>query len=202
MSNILDNNHLLKSLYQKQEQALEHFYLLYVDELYAYGVSVGGTAETVEDVIHDVFVKLCAYPSQFESVDHLKFYLLRSVKNGLYDVYKSAGYNREQSVESFSFEMEAVPSALSKILNVEEQKILEQKVNKMLSTLTSRQREAVYLRYIQELDYSRISELMNINIHAVRKLVSRALQQMKQTKLSLPLLVLLQVYFSSLGSMK
>ncbi|MPM98916.1 hypothetical protein SDC9_146106 [bioreactor metagenome] len=50
----------------------------------------------------------------------------------------------------------------------------------MLDSLTERQREVVYLRYVQEYDYVQISELLNISIHGCRKLLSKAMQNLRE----------------------
>ena len=50
----------------------------------------------------------------------------------------------------------------------------------MLDSLTERQREIVYLRYIQEYDYEQIAQLLNITVHGCRKLLSKAMQNLRE----------------------
>ena len=50
----------------------------------------------------------------------------------------------------------------------------------MLDFLTPRQREIIYLRYIHEYDYKQISELLQISVHGCRKLVSKAILNLKE----------------------
>ena len=61
----------------------------------------------------------------------------------------------------------------------------------MLDSLTERQREIVYLRYVQEYDYPQIAELLNISIHGCRKLLSKAMQTLREKYGTLILLFLL-----------
>ncbi len=62
---------------------------------------------------------------------------------------------------------------------------IRQKVENVLSRLTNRQREIIYLRYIQELSYEEIAEIMHISVEGSRNLISKSL-----TKLRTPLPVL------------
>ncbi|WP_286860436.1 RNA polymerase sigma factor, partial [Proteiniphilum sp. UBA5510] len=45
--------------------------------------------------------------------------------------------------------------------------------------LTPRQREIIYLRYMQELDYEEIAILMEINYNSARRLVHRSIEHLR-----------------------
>ena len=49
----------------------------------------------------------------------------------------------------------------------------------LLKILTDRQKEAVYLRFIQELEYEEVANLLDMTAPAVRKLISRAIKRMR-----------------------
>ncbi len=61
----------------------------------------------------------------------------------------------------------------------------------MLNALTDRQREIIYLRYVQEYDYLQIAELLQISVHGCRKLVSKAILSLREKFGSLTLLLAL-----------
>ncbi|MDD4632380.1 MAG: sigma factor-like helix-turn-helix DNA-binding protein, partial [Proteiniphilum sp.] len=48
------------------------------------------------------------------------------------------------------------------------------------NALTDRQREIIYLRYVQEYDYKQIAELLQISVHGCRKLVSKAILSLRE----------------------
>jgi DNA-directed RNA polymerase specialized sigma24 family protein len=54
------------------------------------------------------------------------------------------------------------------------------KLKYYLSTLSKRQREAVYLRFNQELEYEEISQIMSINHHSAINLVYEALKLLRK----------------------
>ena len=78
---------------------------------------------------------------------------------------------------------------MDSLLDDEERETIRRTVEKLLGELSSRQREAVYLRYMLNLDYDEISHVLKMNTDSVRKLVYRALLRLRHANTSkLPLL--------------
>jgi RNA polymerase sigma factor (sigma-70 family) len=48
-----------------------------------------------------------------------------------------------------------------------------------LNNLSARQREAVFLKFYEEFDYSRIADIMNLNVQSVRNLIYQSLKCIK-----------------------
>jgi RNA polymerase sigma factor (sigma-70 family) len=65
---------------------------------------------------------------------------------------------------------------MDSILAKEKQALLVKKVEALLETLTERQKEAVYLRYMNEMEYEDIARLMNITADSAKQLVHRGIQ--------------------------
>jgi len=66
------------------------------------------------------------------------------------------------------------------LIEEEEQQQIKREIEEMLGSLTDRQREIIYLRYVQEYDYPQIAQLLNISVHACRKLVSKAITSLRE----------------------
>ena len=66
------------------------------------------------------------------------------------------------------------------MIEEEEQMQIKTSIEQMLNTLTDRQREIIYLRYVQEYDYPQIAELLQISVHGCRKLVSKAIFNLRE----------------------
>lgn len=64
---------------------LANIYTEYVDVLFTYGTNLGFDKEIVKDSIHDIFVKIALDNTILSSVDNIKFYLLKSLKNKLFE---------------------------------------------------------------------------------------------------------------------
>ncbi|MDD4776916.1 MAG: sigma-70 family RNA polymerase sigma factor [Fermentimonas sp.] len=166
----------------KTSSYLTNLYILYVNDLFTYGTYLGFEKEVVKDAIHDVFVNISAKNQILDEVSNIKFYLFRSLKNRLYDIQR--GNKNQIGLEGIAAE-EVKPFQIN--VNIEDQYIEEEErreikkeIEEMLNSLTDKQREIIYLKYVQEYDYKQISELLDINIHSCRKLVSKALSNLRK----------------------
>jgi len=190
-----DNDDLFMKFKNGDDGAFSFFYKFFINDLYAYGISLGGEKDIVKDAIQDVFLKVYDNNKDFTSVDHLKYYLLKSLKNKLYDIYKSKVNSSTTDISTDILSFSITTTVLDQIIIEEDRIIIQQKIDKLLSKLTSRQKEAIYLRFIQELEYSEIAEILDMTQHAARKLISRSLKRLKDDQ-QLLLVYLFIFYFS------
>jgi RNA polymerase sigma factor (sigma-70 family) len=161
---------------------LTKLYNLYVNELFTYGVYLGFDREVVKDAIHDVFEKISTKSKTLEEITNIKFYLFRSLKNRLYDIQRGnknqIGLEGIVAEDSKSFQINV--NIEDHFIEEEERIEIKKEIEEMLNSLTDKQREIIYLRYVQEYDYKQISELLDINIHSCRKLVSKAISTLRK----------------------
>jgi RNA polymerase sigma factor (sigma-70 family) len=176
---ISEQEALFRKFKEDDEEAFAFFYRFFINDLYAYGRGLGAESELVKDVIQDVFLKVYFNKKQYDSLAHFKYSLLKSVKNKLYDLYKSKSFAATTAISGKELNFTITTTVLDDIIGSEDKLIIQQKIDALLSKLTARQKEVIYLRFIQELDYSEIAELLNINVVSVRKLVSRSLKRLK-----------------------
>lgn len=177
---------------------IDRIYNQYVDDLYAYGLSLGFVKETCLDAIHDVFYKICLNNKPLVEINHMKSYLFSALRNRLFDIYRT----------DLKFKRESIDEAFTELpfksqLTIEDNYILSEeakasllKVQMILNSLTDRQREVIYLRYLQEIDYVEISEIMNVSVHSCRKMVYKTLNKLRENQLAMPLLSILHTLFS------
>ena len=156
-------------------------YNRYVDDLHTYALYLGFEKEVIMDAIHDVFCKFATDERRLQDVSNIKFYLFKSLKNRLYDIYKT----RKEYAELSAIDLQETPFNIQvtieeRLIGQEEQQQIKNQLAEMLESLTERQREIVYLRYVQEYDYEQISELLNISVHGCRKLLSKAMQNLRE----------------------
>ncbi len=158
-------------------------YNQYVDDLFIYAQYLGFEKEGAMDAIHDIFCKISEDAEKLDNIENIKFYLFRSLKNRLIDISKSKRENVEIKTDiemhpeiPFKFHV----SFDDEIISDEDKAQIKQQIEEMLSILTNRQREAIYLRYIQEYDYPQIAEILNISIHSCRKLVSNSILRLRE----------------------
>lgn len=156
-------------------------YNRYVDDLFTYALYLGFDKESIMDAIHDVFCKLAGDEKKLANISNVKFYLFRSLKNRLYDIYKAQREKvglAEADVREMPFDINVTIE--DRLIDQEKRTLIKTQIEQMLSSLTERQREIIYLRYIQEYDYAQIAELLNISVHGCRKLASKAIKNLRE----------------------
>lgn len=153
----------------------------YSDAMYAYGRKITADSELVKDTIQDVFVKLYNNRANLNHTESIKGYLFVALKRSLINQF----HNRlmlsieEESDVQFEIELIAHKSFEEEDSSYdEEQKFLLQKA---LQELTPRQREAIYLYYIQEIPLSEIPSLLGMNYQSTRNLLHRAMIKLRQS---------------------
>jgi RNA polymerase sigma factor (sigma-70 family) len=172
------SDRILIRLYKGDNQAFGMVYDAYAGQLLAYGESLGFDKETVKDALQDIFCNIYTHRERFREIKNLQAYLFRSLKNTLLNMAQQKG-NHSVDISLYEGVFHTNVTVLDELIDAEERLRVEQKLNRYLDCLTGRQREAIYLRYIQELDYENIAEIMNLTPHATRKLVSRAIIRMR-----------------------
>jgi len=177
--------------------AFARLFHLYSDAMYAYGKKITADKELVKDTIQDVFVKLHQNRANLSDTDYVKGYLFMAMKRALINKLQTRMLlsldNKEEDVH---FEIELLAQPLSDDEDdsdySDEQR---QQLALALKELTPRQREAVYLYYIQEVPLSELPALLGMNYQSTRNLLHRALLKLRQSVTSSELgisLVLLQ----------
>lgn len=166
----------------KPEHTIKDIYNLYVDDLFIYGCYLGFEKEAVKDAIQDVFCKFVSDNKKLNDVTNSKFYLFKSLKNRLIDIhkYQKKHIGLENINPSAELPFNIYVNVEDLIIEKEEQIKIKTKIEHMLNVLTDRQREIIYLRYVQEYDYKQISELLGISVHGCRKLVSAAMKNLRE----------------------
>jgi RNA polymerase sigma factor (sigma-70 family) len=178
------------------DEAFSFFYKYFINDLYAYGRSLGADEKHVMDAVQDVFVKIFHDKPYLKSVEHFKFYLFKSLKNRLYDLFKSKPFSMISDIEGEVLNFSIKTTVLDDIIEEEDREIIRQKIEKLLSILTPIQKEALYLRYVQEFEYAEISEMMGKTQSAIRKLVSQAIQKVRKENNILPMILFIGLLFS------
>ena len=154
------------------EIAFSQLYCLFFDDLLTYGRRVGGDNEMVEDLIQDLFLKLYQKKITLEDNTRLRPFLFRALKNLIYNQLLRNSKLQPLPDYDFSFDLN---------YTIDDQLFLTQdEVYRMLRGLTGRQKEIIYLRFIHEMSFDEISEIMEINIQSARNLLARSMEKLRK----------------------
>lgn len=164
---------------QGDERAYAAIYEQHAAALYEYGVRLVQDEFLVRDALHDLFVKLWTKRAKLGSIDNIRYYLLTGLRNALLD--KKRRDQRYQHVsldDDAPFQLSFSPEAEA----LQQQELREQSAQLLaaMEKLSPRQKQVIYLRYYEELEYAQIAELLAINIKGVYKLTARALDALKE----------------------
>lgn len=161
----------------EKENLYTNLYELYAKELYAFGLSLKMDEALIEDSIHDVFVELYASKNKILEINNVKYYLISSFRNRLFYLHKRTLKN----VEVSNMEDEWISNENGHEIWIESETKAERSkyVASLLSNLSMQQKEAVYHKYINELNYIEIAQLMGINYQSVKNLIYRAIKKMR-----------------------
>lgn len=174
------------------EDAFACVYQLSIDDLYAYACSFGIDEATCEDVIHEMFCNLYSKYKQLSHVENILSYMIAAIRNRLVNVHKK----RTRSSDEYSYDLPFTTevTVMDSMIREEERDSIKQTVERMLQQLTPRQREAIYLHYMENMEYTEIANLMNMNVDSVRKLVYRAFIALRQQNTQhIPFIIILML---------
>jgi RNA polymerase sigma factor (sigma-70 family) len=162
------------------KEAFATFYNLHVDRLYHYGQTLCNDDDTVKDAIQEVFLDLYLKRAKNRTThENLKYYLLLALKRNLIKKLKSKRrFEGEEISEDKFSELEFSPEY--KLIEFENNEELRLKLSKALDDLPSKQKEAVYLRFNEAMEYPEIADILGITIESVRKQVYRALKTVRK----------------------
>ena len=161
------------------EKAYLYIYNLYAQDMYSYGMLFTTNSELVKDCLHDVFIKIHRNRKKLSQVDNIRLYLLKAMKNYLFDVFdkKKELFHNDTIEPVFSPEY----THEDKIIRQEELHYQSRKIRQMLESLTPRQKEVLYYRYMKNLTYDEIGEIMQMNYQSILNLIQRSIKKLRET---------------------
>src|SRR5690554_6848258 len=102
---------------------ISSIYKDHLDALYAYALHMGFDEQTAMDAIHDLFYKLCQRKTSIDNYKNLRFYLFRSLRNRLIDIYRARREFTTLEVKK-EWDADALPFHLE--VTVEDMMIMEE----------------------------------------------------------------------------
>lgn len=173
-----NDEYLWTELKSGNRGAFVYIYNLYIEDLVRYGNQIVADKPLVEDAIQDIFVSFWEKRDKLADVRSIKFYLLTAIRRILLRKIK-----KERLFISRNFEktemFEIVPSFLDENLRLSSENDLKDKINSVISKLTRRQREIIYLKFYHNLSYKEIADMLKLDQKYTYNLAARALSNFK-----------------------
>ena len=171
---------LWQSFREGDSYAFEQLVKQYYPLLLNYGNRLSKDREFVKDCLHDLFVELWNRKEKLDTIENLKPYLLLSFRRKLLGETKKIKWFREANEVTDDYALEVQFTIESYLISKEVQHESLKRLKSNIEKLTKRQREVIYLRFYQELDYDEIAGIMEINYHSVVNLIYEALRMLRK----------------------
>ncbi len=162
------------------EEALNWIYHQHIRALFNYGIKIVQSEDLVEDCIQEMFIDLWKRRNFLNDTNSIKFYLFKALKRKIIrKISKKKTLQMGGALED-DYAFQVVFSCESVLIQEElnqEQKVL---IEKALTCLTHRQKEAIYLKFYCQLSYEQIAAIMKIEKSAVYSLIFKSVNKLRK----------------------
>jgi len=166
------------SLKSNDTMALDLLFNKYYGKLYFYGLKLTGNHNRVADAIQDLFANIWETRKKLSDVTYVKAYLFAILR---YDLLKPNDIvNRSTSDNSlnkdFLFDISPEELYIDKESRSENVRIIED----MLTNLSSKQKEIIYLKFYNNYSNTEISSVLSIKPQSVANLLTRTINRLRK----------------------
>lgn len=168
-------------------------YEKYSRVLYNYGYKIAQNRQLTEDCLQDLFLTILETRERLSHTDSIKFYLMRSLRRDI--VRKLNGVAKHRSPNDhdveFKVEFQYEPTWLDSQISRERSETILHELNQ----LPARQKEALFLKFFDNLSYEEIAGIMGIETTSAYKVIYKAIAAL-QKRMPVDLLALLLAVIS------
>lgn len=173
----LSDENLWKMMLCKDESALSLLYNRHFDSLYNYGMHLCSDEELVKDCIQNLFLALYNL-RKHSPIRNVTSYLMMSLRNNIIAALQDK--ERKIGIEELNFELSVSEEELFHFFGHDDWKMNRiHKLYQSYEQLNANQRHAIYLRFIKEMNWKEMEEILGISTHSCMNLVGRAIAKLR-----------------------
>lgn len=171
-------------------EAFAALYASFAPLLYNYGCKQCADPRLVEDCIQDLFEYLLAHRTQLSAVSNVRAYLIKAYRRALLRKISNVRKNIPVALtDEASFEIVISPE--SSLIARQSSLHRREKVKIALNALPPRMKEALFLRFYENLSFEDIAAVMDIDQRSVYKMIYKAFDKLRQKLADFPFWLLL-----------
>ncbi|MGV8095905.1 MAG: RNA polymerase sigma factor [Mangrovibacterium sp.] len=176
----LNDNQLWSKFKEGDNESLACIYSANSKKLYWYGLSFTHDQLLIEDAIQDLFSELISGRKRLSDTNNIQFYLIKSFKRILLRKIRQEKkfYLSDQPVK---YDFEVTYSIEHFIIKEEDSSQQLRSLHEAIKLLTARQKEAIYLKFSEGLDYEETAEIMEMTVESCRNLIWKAVKSLKNS---------------------
>ena len=185
---IPDETNTWRKFKQGDSDAYEAIYQYYYSQLYNYGRKFTTDCFLIEDCIQQLFVNLWKNKARLATPPSVKNYLYKAFRTTLFKQLKQTNRNVRDQYGSQTFTVSL--SIEAQLIQSEQQAELRAWLQMAIKSLSDHQREAIFLKFYDQLSYQEISEVMQIEVRSAYDLVHKGLARLRKIRTirSIPLI--------------
>jgi len=176
------DNNLIKKYLDGDENSFSKIVDIYLKQILNFSYKLVGNRKDAEDVTQEVFLKVWKNLNKFDLEKNFKTWIFAIARNTCIDFLR-----KKKEIPFSKFDNEEGDNVLEDSLVDKELKPDEvfivtenkEKIENALSKISFIQKEVIILRYMNELSFNEISEILNIHLNTIKSHHNRALIKMK-----------------------
>ena len=177
---ILSDAELWDDFRQGSRAAYAAMYERYARVLYNYGYKIAHERQLTEDCIQDVFLIILESRERLAATNSIKYYLFKALRREIVrKLQKRQTYSGGEGAEE-AYDFRAIfaydPTWLDGQISREQSAELLRELN----GLPARQKEAIFLKFFDNLSYEEIAGVMGIEQTSAYKIIYKALDNLQR----------------------
>jgi RNA polymerase sigma factor (sigma-70 family) len=179
--NIAQEDTLLwMSFKQGNKAAFAKIFKKYYSDLFYYGVKLVSDEDLVKDELQELFADLWNKRQNLSDITHIKAYLIKSFRR---KVLKTISNNRKISIVEIdeTQEIEFQMSIEDLMIKNEQDNIDLNQLRTSIESLNKTQKEIIYLKFYNDLDYQDIAEITGLKYQSIRNSMHKALKMLRNS---------------------
>lgn len=182
---LLSNEKELIERIKENPREFEIIYNEYFDRIFAYIIKRILDYDRAKDISSEVFIKAFLSVQKFKWTNTpVVIWLFKIAQNEIRLYFRNKKYKPEHlSANFYQSRNQTSPSAEQEKIEAENQLIRSEKIKaliKSLNQLSEKERECISLKFIENLTYNEISQVLSLKTGTVKSLVSRGLIKLKK----------------------
>ncbi len=177
-----DITYLWESFLSGDDNSFSSIYELFIEQLISYGYKLCTDTDIVHDCIQEIFIDLFLKRKKINvNIKNLKAYLFVALRNALIKKIKANKRIKfiDHTDQQFVLNFEIEYSYQDQIIEEEASNELKETLKLAILKIPPKQKEIIYLKFEAEMNYTEISQIMDITVESARKLLYRALLSLR-----------------------
>jgi len=171
---------LWQAFKQGNKAAYEELFNRHFNELYYYSFKLCGNEALCKDSIQELFLELWDKRNNLGDVSSVKNYLIKSIRRKVIRTQVQSERRLLRLQNNVDPDSLFQLSAEDLLIYNQAEKRQKLRLNTAINTLTTKQKEIIYLKYHTGLDYKDIAAVLGIRYQSVRNHMHKAITKLRE----------------------